>query len=388
MQCILNIPFRGNHNDLLGDHTSWLDLYSTSDYIDINLYDCDSGDIVDIHEKELNNPDTMPLNTFEIVSGHRNGGVCEELGSRLVDVSGDWHEVGDGCPSLSEVQDFLKIYKKSQVASNDNFSTDIQFSEDQAALLKIVDSQLTGVDNCPKRCLVQGKAGSGKSTVIAEIVRRVEKVFGVNSIAIAAPTGVAALNVDGKTIHSLLKIPISCHQWRDLDGKKARDFQLQFKDLKFLIIDEMSMVGSRLIYFTERRCRQMHPNVDDYFGGLFVYMFGDFLQLPPVSDTPAYAKSCNMSETVTQGLGIWKSFQKHFKLTTSHRQAEDIRGFSGMLDRLANGKFTDEDFELLMTRRQAILPAAEIRKFSDAIHLYPYNKSVDLKNTQVMIVPL
>ena len=54
------------------------------------------------------------------------------------------------------------------------------------------------------------------------------------------------------------------------------------------MIEKKSMVGARLLHQIEKWCQDIFLNVDDDFGGLHVYMFGDFRQLPPVKDTPLY----------------------------------------------------------------------------------------------------
>lgn len=92
-----------------------------------------------------------------------------------------------------------------------------------------------------------------------------------------------------------------------------------------------------------------------------------------------YSTNFNSSQTANGGL-IFKSFQKFLKLTTSHRQSDNIAGVSDILDRLADGSFTKDDYNILMTRRSAILDPNEVTKFKSAIHLYPDNASVDKKN--------
>ena len=69
-----------------------------------------------------------------------------------------------------------------------------------------------------KRVMVSGKAGCGKSTIIKEIIRRVTNEFGPDSIVVSAPTGSAAINIDGKTIHSSFQIPTRS-QFAELQGE-------------------------------------------------------------------------------------------------------------------------------------------------------------------------
>ena len=92
-----------------------------------------------------------------------------------------------------------------------------------------------------------------------------------------------------KTLHSLLKLPRKFKDFSLLKNEIAKTFQRQHKNVKFLIIDEMSMIGLRLMGMLEQRCQELFPSINEPFGGLYVYLFGDFRQLPPVRDLPLYS---------------------------------------------------------------------------------------------------
>ena len=74
-----------------------------------------------------------------------------------------------------------------------------------------------------------------------------------------------------------------------LINQAAINFQLEYKNRKFLTIDEMFVVGRRLLKYAEERCSEIFPNNEQKFGGINVYLFGDYRQLPPVLDIPVYA---------------------------------------------------------------------------------------------------
>ena len=88
--------------------------------------------------------------------------------------------------------------------------------------------------------MVSGTAGTGKSYLIQCIKQLLQ-----DHLVVAAPTGVAAFNVNGYTIHSLLSIPVR-GDFKPLDGSRLHTIQQTLKDIDYLIIDEMSMVGSKL----------------------------------------------------------------------------------------------------------------------------------------------
>lgn len=105
--------------------------------------------------------------------------------------------------------------------------------------------------------------------------------------AVLAPTGAAASNIDGKTIHSSLRLPIG-GELLPLAGENLRTFQLKFKDIRFIIIDEYSMIGLRMLHKIHLRLCEARGNNEEPFGGFFVYLFGDLRQLPPVRDIAIY----------------------------------------------------------------------------------------------------
>lgn len=121
---------------------------------------------------------------------------------------------------------------------------------------------------------VTGGAGTGKSTLI----RYLHHVLSAR-IAVVAPTGVAALNAGGATIHSLFRLPPKIIQASDV--KEVYDRQL-YRKLDLLIVDEVSMVRPDLLDGVERFLRLNREN-DAPFGGVQVLLIGDLFQLPPVA---------------------------------------------------------------------------------------------------------
>ena len=138
-----------------------------------------------------------------------------------------------------------------------------------------------------KSLFITGKAGTGKTYLLEHIVE-VCKQDGKN-VSVVAPTGVAARNAGGKTIHSFLKMkPLVYIPGAKIRGYKYaldnRDDELDtIRKLDILIIDEVSMVRCDLMDCIDDQLRHYRRN-DLPFGGLQVLLFGDFYQLPPVLD--------------------------------------------------------------------------------------------------------
>lgn len=133
------------------------------------------------------------------------------------------------------------------------------------------------INNTNSSIYVTGKAGTGKTTLLKHIIETVDKRF-----VIAAPTGVAAINAGGVTLHSLFAIPFG-----PIDPYSAirPDFSQEkteiLNSIDALIIDEISMVRPDVIDFIDKRLKMCREN-DLPFGGVQVIMFGDLFQLPPV----------------------------------------------------------------------------------------------------------
>jgi len=129
------------------------------------------------------------------------------------------------------------------------------------------------VENTNKNLFITGKAGTGKSTLLKLIKETTKK-----EIAVIAPTGIAALNVKGQTIHSFFKFPLNLMTNEKI--KKVRDTRMM-DSLELLIIDEISMVRADLMDAIDRSLRLNRRN-DAPFGGVQLILFGDMFQLPPV----------------------------------------------------------------------------------------------------------
>lgn len=138
------------------------------------------------------------------------------------------------------------------------------------------------VRNTDKSVFLTGKAGSGKTTFLHQI-----KNDGTKRLAIVAPTGVAAINAGGMTIHSLFQLPIGLHlpdiQRADSGHKhkfSRRKIRL-IQSLDLLVIDEISMVRADLLDAVDAAMRH-YRNRARPFGGAQLLMIGDLHQLPPV----------------------------------------------------------------------------------------------------------
>lgn len=122
--------------------------------------------------------------------------------------------------------------------------------------------------------MITGRAGTGKTTLIRKLIEQDDK----NQVVVA-PTGVAAVNVGGQTIHSFFRIPPRLHNLDEIHPRRGG--AKLFKNLKRVIIDEISMVRADLLDAVDY-AMQINRKDSRPFGGVQMVLVGDFLQLPPV----------------------------------------------------------------------------------------------------------
>lgn len=167
-----------------------------------------------------------------------------------------------------------------------------------------------------------GEAGTGKSTIVKEFKRRSPK-----KCVFLAPTGIAAINIGGSTIHSFLRLApglMSVDSIDSISNKKQREL---IRSVEVIIIDEISMVRSDLFWAVDYRLRQVSQgkNRKQPFGGKQVILVGDFYQLPPVikSEEERFIRNTYGGEFAFQTDTWIKGNFKCFCLKTVHRQNND-----------------------------------------------------------------
>lgn len=131
------------------------------------------------------------------------------------------------------------------------------------------------IEHSREHLFVTGRAGTGKSTLLNHLSWHSSK-----QLVIAAPTGVAALNVGGQTLHSLFKLPIGVIGSSPIE--QNRDVRKLLNTIDTLVIDEVSMVSADLMDAIDRSLRQARGRADEPFGGVQLVLFGDPFQLSPV----------------------------------------------------------------------------------------------------------
>lgn len=223
------------------------------------------------------------------------------------------------------------------------------------------------IDEGNKLIFVTGGAGTGKST----FVKWIDSKY-AGKVAIAAPTGIAALTVSGITIHRMCKFPPA---WI-VDADINMDPKSVIPKIDILILDEISMVNSNLLDGVDKFCK-MHRKNKQPFGGLTIIMVGDLFQLPPVvthTTEPLFRREYSSAKFFAAH-SVTESAPSGVELSSPFRQKDE------------------KLIRLLANIREGIDLEASITEFNEsciitstppvgAVHLAPRNKDVELINSR------
>jgi hypothetical protein len=303
-----------------------------------------------------------PIKLFTDAEGNVN--VYAEFTN---DPSFDW-TVHNAEWNLTTIETFLPEAKlRTPKKSLDIVDISLLNSEQKNIYDHVVNQELTNTQH-PLRALVLGTAGTGKSFLIHAI----RSLFG-EACTVVAPTGVAASNINGQTIHSMFGIPVQ--GFKDLSSDVLMDMQTKWTAIKVIIVDEISMVGQNMLGMMDSRLRQLFPaDRDTVFGRRSVIFFGDFGQLPPVMDKPLYSNQITKKPLVLQGRLAYQQVNKVFFLTIVVRQDGDSQ-FRDLLLSLRDGNVSLPQWKLLCSRDNVNHLSSD-EPFKSALSLFPTRKAV------------
>lgn len=217
---------------------------------------------------------------------------------------------------------------------------------------------------------ITGGAGTGKTT----FVRWIQNEF-AGKVLLGAPTGMAAVNIGGKTLHSLCQLPPG---WILKSHIKAAPRRKEILAAKLLIIDEISMVTANLLDGVSAFLR-LNRRVDKPFGGLSVIMVGDMFQLPPVvpsSNQPLYDKVYGSSKFYNAKC-LQKATYYAVELNRTYRQSD--QNFVNILTKLREGIDLVETLDKL-NHGCTITDTPP----SGAVYLSPRNNEVNRRNNRAL----
>lgn len=247
------------------------------------------------------------------------------------------------------------------------------------------------INTTDRHVFLTGKAGTGKTTFLKHIVQHTHK-----KTIVAAPTGIAAINAQGVTLHSLLQLPFGAFIPErmvppDVNTQFTTLYNL-FSNLRFnsskrqliqemelLIIDEVSMLRADLLDCIDHMLRYLRKRKDVPFGGAQILFIGDLLQLPPVvkDDEWNILKSYYNSSYFFEARALSAASLIHVELEKIYRQSDDQ--FIAILNRFRENKQSREDIEFLNQYYKPEMNEAEAEGY---IHLTTHNRKADNINSE------
>lgn len=249
------------------------------------------------------------------------------------------------------------------------------------------------VNYTSKHIFLTGKAGTGKTTFLRNLIDLTHK-----KAVIAAPTGIAAINAAGVTIHSLFQLPFGTylpkqpaadgsHYDQQYNTPKSIVRHLNMNaakrkvllDMELLIIDEVSMLRADLLDAIDMVLRYIRRNNTASFGGVQVLFIGDMHQLPPVVKGKEWNLLAEFYKSVYffDALALQQDPPVYIELEKIYRQADQV--FIDLLNNLRNNEVTAGDVALLETYYRADFKPSLEDKY---ITLTTHNNKADALNKQ------
>jgi hypothetical protein len=249
-----------------------------------------------------------------------------------------------------------------------------------ASVNKVFELATDIVKHTSQSVFLTGKAGTGKTTFLHHIRKTSDK-----NIIIAAPTGVAAINAGGVTLHSLLQLPFEPFI-PNFEGKKKLDYHFKLRkskiemlrELDLLIIDEVSMLRADMLDAIDYLLRR-YRNIPLPFGGVQMLFIGDMFQLPPVVQTAEWEQLKHYYPSPfffhAQALNDYPLL--YIELKKIYRQQD--QQFIDILNRVRNNCTTQQDLQVLNRQYN---PSFRPSKENSYITLCTHNYKADRINNE------
>lgn len=230
-----------------------------------------------------------------------------------------------------------------------------------------------------KNLFITGKAGTGKTTLLGEVVKRLNEKRAIS--VVLAPTGVAAENADGVTMHSFLRLPLTPfiphHRYSNLYSLDVHAIEV-VKKLDVIIIDEISMVRCDMLDAADMILRHYRHNRKP-FGGVQLIMFGDLYQLMPVTKEEDWNVLKNHYRYRSCYFFCSEVLQKmdYYVVSLEKVYRQKDRRFISLLNNIRLGVIKAKDIDFLNTR---YAPDFDTPNSDSVVMLKVKNKQTDNYN--------
>ncbi len=250
------------------------------------------------------------------------------------------------------------------------------------------------VNGTDRHVFLTGKAGTGKTTFLKDIVERTHK-----KVLVAAPTGIAAINAGGVTLHSLFQLPFGVFIPTNLAAQHEtipvqlntphsirkslrinKQKQKMIREMELLIIDEVSMLRADILDAIDHVLKMIRRS-SATFGGVQVVFIGDLLQLPPVikKQEKQYLEHHYNQGYFFEAMAIQASPPVYIELENIYRQ--DDPAFIRILNHLRNDALNETDLHLL---NQCYQPGFQPSSGENYVFLTTHNAKADQINREAL----
>ena len=251
---------------------------------------------------------------------------------------------------------------------------------------KVVKALKKGKPVKPYYVFLSGPSGVGKSHVIrliqSDTLTLIRQSGTVEPddvlVLLTAPTGVAAFNVNGMTLHSAFLLGRSKHSgFQPLSNDKVNTLRTRLSKLMVLIIDEVSMVGADMLLEISKRLQQIKAVMPDVmFGGVSILAVGDLYQLPPVAQHMLFSPVRDSYAQLYGSGSLWQDQFEMVELDEIMRQKDDS-AFAELLCRVRTASCTEQDIAVLESR---VVEPDSADYPNEVLHVYKVNVDVDQRN--------
>lgn len=258
-----------------------------------------------------------------------------------------------------------------------------------------IDAAIKFINTTNSHIFITGKAGTGKTTFLKNLGQKTHKSF-----VVVAPTGIAALNAGGVTIHSQFLLPRGTflperylpHDFRDTGGYFCTDTlgrkhplnsdrKQVLRSIDLLVIDEVSMLRADVLDAIDYRLKAARGNFYQSFGGVQVLFIGDLYQLPPVvkGEEAQVLSRYYATPWFYEAKALQHEPFVYIELDKIFRQQDNT--FINILNNLRNNCITESDIEKL---NHCYQPAESITQLKEVITLTTHNYKADELNRNML----
>ena len=359
------------------DEAQILGNYSTVEQSFVAKYD-----VIKLNMKKFEHIDEATLESMisEITEDILNSHVPLNVHDDKLDPRGLASHPPNDLKREEDIENFKFTYEEPPITEQEYNSMVSSLNEKQRDIFSMIQTHAENSNDGKKVNqlihFISGAGGVGKSFLITAIRHCINRTFKRGShnsaVLVSASTGVAAALIDGQTVHKLLQLDCQeggfFNQKSLNSAKRDKMFNAIFKHVRYLIIDEVSMIGNTNLNQIHSRLNQLFgmSGAQDYFGGINIIFVGDLFQIPPVQQSKIF----DPRGLAALGINFWKDFCTFSELNEVVRSKGDAP-FTELCHRLRTGQHTDKDVSLLQSRVIANLP--KVSQLMDSMLLFSTN---------------